>query len=774
MQVCTGFSVIIILFSMLCVWNVRGAGKRGLGKIVADFRKLYNFSVFAVLEPRISGSRAALVAKKFGFASKFIVDAEGFSGSIWLLWNPISINLEVVASSRHTITFVAAENKTCWVATIVYANPSFGIRRKLWQYLNLLRSCFRGPWVVLRDFNEIMHSSEKRGGRAGFSNSGFLDWVNDNCLVDLGFVGQKFTWTSRRGANEEICCRLDRAVCSMEWRTMFPEGFVKHLPRINSDHCPILLNLHSSHIPCSALKPFRFEATWMRHDGFNGVVRSCWTSTCGGISNKMHSLASNLKVWNKDSFGCIFKRKRVLLARILGIQRSLSGKYNSSLVSLENQLICEYNEIAKQDEVFWQQKSRINWLKNGDRNTKFFHLSTMIRRRRNKIEGLKDINGDWVEDKDGLKLLACNYFKTLFSRKIIDDDYSMLPQLFPTIDECSMRHICRGISDEDVKDSLFGIGGLKAPGPDGFPAAFFQDQWTICKSDLVKLVRDSFSNGNFPIELNQTFIALIPKIPSPLKMANFRPISLCNTAYKVISKIIVSRLRNVMADLVGPNQVAFVPGRQIQDNIVVAQETLHKFHVSKSKKGFVAWKIELAKAYDKIQWDFIEMVLLEVGLSKHFIELIMFSIRSVKYKVLINGEASYSFSSGCGIRQGDPISPYLFVLCMEKLSHIISDYVSKGLWKPIMVTRGGPLISHLFFVDDLILFGHAFVQQAMIMKKCLDTFCSCSGQEVSFAKSRVFCSRMVRAGFAKQLAGICGSPITNDLGKYLGVPLLHG
>ncbi|KAL5858823.1 hypothetical protein ACOSQ4_000119 [Xanthoceras sorbifolium] len=423
--------------------------------------------------------------------------------------------------------------------------------------------------------------------------------------------------------------------------------------------------------------------------------------------------------------------------------------------------------------MFWHQKSRNNWLRCGDRNTKFFHLSTMIRRRRNKIEGLRDVNGDWVDDKFGLKRIACDYFISLFSYKNASFDYTSLPALFPTIDDISRENMCKGISEEEVKSSLFDIGGLKAPGPDGFPAVFFQNQWPLCKVDLVNMVTNSFRLGHFPFELNQTLIALIPKIPSPLEMANFRPISLCNTAYKVISKIIVSRLRGVMADLVGPNQVAFIPGRQIQDNIVVAQEVLHKFRVSKSKKGFLAWKIDLAKAYDKIQWDFIENVLLEVGLTKHFVDLIMFCVRSVNYRVVLNGEISDAFSPGCGIRQGDPISPYLFILCMEKLSHLIVDCVNKGSWKPIAVSRGGPLISHLFFADDLILFGHATFQQAESMKLCLDRFCGSSGQEVSFSKSRVFCSSLVRDGDARALASICGSPITKDLGKYLGVPLLH-
>ncbi|CAL2272823.1 unnamed protein product [Prunus armeniaca] len=117
-------------------------------------------------------------------------------------------------------------------------------------------------------------------------------------------------------------------------------------------------------------------------------------------------------------------------------------------------------------------------------------------------------------------------------------------------------------------------------------------------------------------------------------MSQLRPISLCNTLYKVISKNLVARLRPCMANLVSPNQVRFVPGRQIIDNIVVAQETLHKFKSSKGRKGFIAWKIDLSKAYDRLNWDFIREVLWEVGICGRILELLIQCINSVRYKAI--------------------------------------------------------------------------------------------------------------------------------------------
>ncbi|KAL5786093.1 hypothetical protein ACOSQ2_008485 [Xanthoceras sorbifolium] len=133
-----------------------------------------------------------------------------------------------------------------------------------------------------------------------------------------------------------------------------------------------------------------------------------------------------------------------------------------------------------------------------------------------------------------------------------------------------------------------------------------------CIFDLFKLVIDCFEWGEISAAVNQTLITLIPKVPNPLEMANLRPISLCNTTYKIISKIIVARLRQHLPKFISPNQVAFVPERQIQDNIVIAQEVLHKFKTMKGKKGFFVWKIDFAKAYNKLQWGSKPLSLLQV------------------------------------------------------------------------------------------------------------------------------------------------------------------
>ncbi|CAL9017859.1 unnamed protein product, partial [Prunus brigantina] len=229
----------------------------------------------------------------------------------------------------------------------------------------------------------------------------------------------------------------------------------------------------------------------------------------------------------------------------------------------------------------------------------------------------------------------------------------------------------------------------------------------------------------------------------------------------------------ILPKLISPNQVSFVPGRHITDNILIAQELMHNFKNSKGKKGFIAWKIDLSKAYDRLNWNFIEQVLMELRLPVDLVRLIKSCVTTVKYQICVNGELTSPFVPLNGIRQGDPLSPYLFVLCIEKLSHIIFDAVEKKKWRPVKSSQSGPAVSHLFFADDLILFAEASSNQARVMRSCLQLFCHASGQKVNFEKSAIYCSPNTCKDLAKEISYICGSPLTNDLGKYLGMPLLH-
>lgn len=302
---------------------------------------------------------------------------------------------------------------------------------------------------------------------------------------------------------------------------------------------------------------------------------------------KTKSLTAALKNWNDNVFGNIFKRKRKLLNRLAGIQNCMDRGTNPFLLNLEAGIIKEYEELRDQEATFWHQKSRDQWLKDGDRNTKFCHLTTLIRRRRNKIVGLYDDNDVWTTDCTSMKTIAVNYFSRLFTFEASLDTLFHIPNLFPELEAQKISWTQQPLSRAEVNMAMFSIGGTKTPGPDGYPGIFYQKHWGIYGDEIFQIVNEAFNSGVVPAGLNHTLITLIPKTTCPQRMMYFRPISLCNTIYKVISKVLVDRIRPLLKNLISPNQVSFVPGRQSYDNIMIAQEILQKYKLS--KEMMVSW-----------------------------------------------------------------------------------------------------------------------------------------------------------------------------------------
>lgn len=185
------------------------------------------------------------------------------------------------------------------------------------------------------------------------------------------------------------------------------------------------------------------------------------------------------------------------------------------------------------------------------------------------------------------------------------------------------------------------------------------------------------------------------------------------------------------------------------------------------------FKIDLEKAYDKISWDFLKDTLIYFNFDSTWIKLIMNCVSNASTAILWNGEPLPNFNPGRGLRRGDPLSPYLFVLCMERLSNMISNSVNLGLWKGVSVSNNSTPLTHLFFADDLILFGQATATNCMNIISVLELFCNISGQSMNLQKSKLFVSPNIPISEARNLSNSCGVALTEDLGKYLGIPLLH-
>lgn len=239
--------------------------------------------------------------------------------------------------------------------------------------------------------------------------------------------------------------------------------------------------------------------------------------------------------------------------------------------------------MLRDEEILWFQKARTQWLRDGDRNTSYYHTKTNIRRRRSRVKSLKNDNNLWVENDEEVKAMVNEFFKGLFREEEVERHRTAgQPHSWPLVSSEEWQQVCRAVTPEEIKAAMLSIGGLKAPGSDGFPAIFYHKNWEIIGEEVIRDVGEMWQDPGKIMKVNQTLITLISKIANPDKVSQFRPISLCNVTYKCFSKIIVQRLKGILGKLISPFQASFIPGRNIHDNIIIVNELIHSL---KKKKG---------------------------------------------------------------------------------------------------------------------------------------------------------------------------------------------
>jgi hypothetical protein len=264
---------------------------------------------------------------------------------------------------------------------------------------------------------------------------------------------------------------------------------------------------------------------------------------------------------------------------------------------------------------------------------------------------------------------------------------------------------------------------------------------------------------------------LIPKVPNPTSTSHYRSISLCNVVYKAISKILVAKLRPLLYKLISHAQSSFIPGRWIAKNQVIVKELIHSFKTRKVKEGFVAIKIDLQKPYDRLNWGFLKVVLLRFGFSEVFVKWILLCVTSVSSSLLINGGKTNTFFPSRGLRQGDPLSPYLFILCQEVLSRMFECQFALGNLHGVRMNVIGPAISHMMFVDDIMIFAKANRKEVEVVDDCLESYCQWFGQLINKGKSGFFFSKLMHRNCKRWIkAELQMSRLPLDA-FYLGSPL---
>ena len=487
------------------------------------------------------------------------------------------------------------------------------------------------------------------------------------------------------------------------------------------------------------------------------------------LAEKLKALKAILKTWNREVFGRVEVKKSEVLSRV----SYWDEKENDFLLTVEE---TEARNFAREDykywslleEISWRHKSRELLLKEGDKNTSFFHRMANSHRRRNCIKKVR-VNGNWVEDEDSIKREVAASFQCSLS-----DPGGWRPCLsglnFKDLGRDAADSLEVPFTVEEVFAALSDLNGDKAPGPDGFPIAFWLFCWDFVKEEVMGFFKDFFEHNKFVRNLNSTFLVLIPKKENAVDINDFRPISLVGGLYKVLAKVLANRLKRVVRQVVSIAQNAFVEGRQILDAVLITDEAVDAV-LKRKEKGLIC-KLDIEKAYDHLQWNFLLGVMEKMGFRRKWLNWIKWCISTASFSVLVNGTPSGFFRSSRGLRQGDPLSPYLFVLGMEALSGLIERAVQGGFLSGCYIGRRngeGMVVSHLLYADDTLLFCRADQEQLAHLSWLLMWFESISGLRINLNKSKIISVGSIAE--VDSLALDLGCKVGTLPSSYLGLPL---
>lgn len=760
----------------IIAWNVRGLNTLNKQFEVLKFLTNHKPTIVGLLENKLVDSKIIALCRSLPDNWKHVDNNDcGSKGRILIIWDTNIWNIIVTHKSRQHISLTATNTGgfICKL-TYVYASNFIRDREKLWKDIHDESLNVNLPWSILGDFNNILNSKDKKGGnKVPISQMmGFQNCIMSSNLEEIPIIGFKYTWRKKG-----IATKIDKILCNNLMLQTLPDLVAFGISSPISDHIPLFLGIKQAN-NFKRNSPFRYVNTWHACEGYQECITEAIISNFWEADDRRCSKLYNFQIFLKD---CKIRLKNWNFWRIKDshISKELEQKYNLLLADVDSNPLdttlydklkdtyFQWKEQCHVDFLNAKQKAKINWLHDGDSCTKLFHTKMSRRRYINNWSQLIMNNGEIIQNAELIESEAIKYFHNIFNSEIPQlDEFPEIPCL-SRINEDGRKLLDADISLHEIQIATFGIADDKSPGPDGFSAKFFKHHWNDIKYFLQDAIEEFFKYGKMSKGLNHTFLSLIPKVHNPNTIADYRPIACCNVLYKIISKIICNRIKPFMPLLISDNQSAFIQGRFITDNILLAHEQIRQFNTNGS--GKLCAKIDLRKAYDMINRNFICHMLKMMGFPNRLIKLIKCCISTPTFSININGSPRGFIKSSRGLRQGDPLSPFLFCVAMEFFSILMhrAAYVDKI--KPIYAQETG--ISHLIYADDLMIFTKATAGNATTINDILEQLKNYAGLDINLLKSKVYFSKGAKD--TTNILNILGMKEGKLPVKYLGVPLSH-
>ncbi|XP_077226384.1 uncharacterized protein LOC143862957 [Tasmannia lanceolata] len=528
-------------------------------------------------------------------------------GRIWIIWNPNLVQVRILQEANqfmHCEVRFLQTNITLLV-TSVYALNRGTERRVLWNHLSLIARSVSLPWIIMGDFNIIRFASEFLGGTGPSARDmeDFNSWIDECSVSDLRSFGQTLSWNNQSNENNWKFRRLDRVLVSEEWLYQYPSSFASYLHPGLSDHTPITIQLNQS--PQIPKPPFKFFSMWLEDLSVFEVVERAWNIEIDGsplfiVVKKLKEVKGSLKIWNREVFGRIdieAPRLRLLLESTQ--EKIATSLTDQALRDEEVWIKDEYIRTARKEEAFYRQKSRSQWLNLGDSNTAFFHAAMKARKNQNCIQGTVTTEGSISTNPDEIAETMVEFFSSLLNKEESSQPVhpNSIPEPTRSLSEADSQWLTRKFSAGEIWDVIKNSDGNKSPGPGGFNGCFFQAFWYLIGPDIVKAIKFFFQRGKILPQLNATFLALLSKTPDASSPEKYRPISLCNFLYKVITKLLANRLKPIMDSLISPFELAFIKAFHIP------KASLN--NIEKILRNFIWAGSNLEKSHHPVSWNTI-------------------------------------------------------------------------------------------------------------------------------------------------------------------------